>query len=64
MRLLPRMNVMLDFILWNQSTWQVRVESDKIQNEKFLLTVGLEPTTLRFLAWCSAQALMKAVLLK
>ena len=31
----------------DQSTCQERVESDKIQNEKFLPTVGLEPTTLR-----------------
>ena len=31
---------------WDQSTCQERVESDKIQNEKLLPTVGLEPTTL------------------
>ena len=28
--------------VWDQSTCQERVESDKIQNEKFLPTVGLE----------------------
>ena len=33
---------------WHQSTCQGRVESEKKkQNEKFLLTVGLEPTALR-----------------
>ena len=32
---------------WDQSTRQERVESDKIQNEKFLPTAGLELTTLR-----------------
>ena len=31
---------------WDQSTCQERVESNKIQNEKFLPTVFLEPTTL------------------
>ena len=33
---------------WDQSTCQEHVGSDKIQNEKFLPTVGLEPTSLRF----------------
>ena len=33
---------------WDQSTCQERVGSEKIHNEKFLPTVGLEPTTLRF----------------
>ena len=42
-----------DFICMDQSICQERVESDKIQNENFLPTVGREPTTLRFLAWCS-----------
>ena len=32
---------------WEQSTCQERVEGDKIQNEKFLPTAGLELTTLR-----------------
>ena len=32
---------------WDQSTCQERVESDKIQNEKVLPKVGLEPTTMR-----------------
>ena len=32
---------------WDQSTCHERVESDKIQNEKVLPTVGLEPTILR-----------------
>ena len=30
---------------WDQSNCQERVGNDKIQNEKFLPTVGLEPTT-------------------
>ena len=38
---------------WDQSTCKERVESNKIQNEKFLPTVGLKPTTLRFEVWCS-----------
>ena len=33
---------------WDKSTCQERVGSDKIQNEKFLPTGGLEPSTLRF----------------
>ena len=37
---------------WDQEH-QERVESDKIQNEKFLPTVGFEPTTLRLEVWCS-----------
>ena len=43
---IPRLDVMLDFI-WDQSTCQERVESDKIQNEKIVPTAGLELTTLR-----------------
>ena len=43
-------------------------ESDKIQNEKFLLTVGLGSSTLIFLACCSTDrvilALLRVVLLK
>ena len=54
--------------VWGQSTVQQRVESDKIQNEKFLLTVGLETSSLRFEVWCSTdldtQTLMKDVLFK
>ena len=38
---------------WDQSTCQVRVESDKIQNEKCLPTVGFEPTTLFGLLYVS-----------
>ena len=38
---------------WKQSTCQERVESEIIQNEKFLLKVGLEPTALRSEFWCS-----------
>ena len=38
---------------WDHSTYQERVGSDKIQNEKFLPTVWLEPTTLRFQVCCS-----------
>ena len=37
----------------DQSTCQEHVGIDKIQNEKFLPTVGLEPTTLRFQVWWS-----------
>ena len=33
--------------VWDQSTCQERIESDKIQNEKLLSIVGHEPTTLR-----------------
>ena len=39
--------------VWDQSTCQESVQNDKIQNEKFLPTVGFEPTTLRFEVWCS-----------
>ena len=53
---------------WDQSTRQERVKGDKIQIEKFLSIVWLEPTTLRFPAWYSTdwatRALMKAVLLE
>ena len=35
-------------IVWHTSTCKERVESDKMQNEKFLLTVGFEPTALRY----------------
>ena len=50
--------------VWDQSTCQERVESDKIQNEKFLPRVELEPTTLRSAVWCywATRALLKAVL--
>ena len=40
--------------VWDLSTCQECVESDIIQNEKLLPRVGLEPTTLRFDVWCSA----------
>ena len=62
MHLLSRMNVMLDFIYmgpvdlpWAHRKWQYT------KWKKFLTTVGLEPTTLRFLAWCSTDC---AILLK
>ena len=51
--ILPLMNVMLDFNL-EPIDMQGRVQSDKIQKE-FLLTVGLEPTTLRCVARCSTE---------
>ena len=53
MHLLRRMNVMLDFICMGSVDLQgllERVESKEIQNEKFLSTVGFEPTILRFVA--------------
>ena len=53
LHLLHRMNVMLDCICMIQSIWKKRMESDKIQNEKVLPTVELEPTTLRFLVRAS-----------
>ena len=43
MHLLPQMNVMLDFICMEQVDLP----------GKFLPTVELEPTTLRFEVWCS-----------
>ena len=33
--------------VWHQSTCQERVNSDKMQNEKFLIAAGLQPTALR-----------------
>ena len=39
--------------VWDQSTCKERIESDKIQNEKFLSTVWLEPTILQFEVWYS-----------
>ena len=50
---IPRMDVMLDFICMGPVDRKERIGSDEIQNEKFLPTVGLEPTTLRFQVWCS-----------
>ena len=47
---LGRMSCLIIFV-WDQSTCQERVDSDKIRNEKLLSTVRLEPTTLRFLSW-------------
>ena len=48
-----------------QLTGQRRVESDKTQNKKLFPALGLEPTTLRFVAWCytdrAIRAFMKAV---
>ena len=38
--------------VWDRSTCQKRVESDKIQHEKVLLTVGIKPRTLQFEVWC------------
>ena len=62
------MSCLLNTLVWDQSTCKERIESDQIQNEKYLLTVGLEPTTLRFVAWYSTdwanRVLGKAVLLK
>ena len=55
-------------ILSDHSSCQERVGSDKIENEKFLPTVGLEPATLRFVACCTTdwatQVSMKAIILK
>ena len=48
----PRMDGMLDFIVWDQSTCQERVGRDYIQNEKVLPTVGLKPTTFRCVVRC------------
>ena len=39
---------------WDQPIFHEHVESDEIQNEKVLPTVGLEPTTLRFKVWISS----------
>ena len=56
------------YLYRTSTTCQRRIESDRIQNEKFLSTVGLELTTLTFVAWCSTDlatlALMELVLLK
>ena len=41
---------MLDFNVWDLSTCKEHVKSDKIQDEKFLLTMALEPTASRFVA--------------
>ena len=61
------MSCLISFVR-SQPTCQERVESDRIQTEKFLPTVGLEPKTLRFVAPFSTdwayRALMKAVFLK
>ena len=53
-RALPRMNVMLDFICIElvESTCQEHTESDKIQNEKFLPTLGLELSGDTYLVCC------------
>ena len=50
MQLLPRMNVMLDFICMGLVNLRVAHGKQKkyIQNVKFLPTVGLEFTNLRF----------------
>ena len=39
------MSYLISFV-WHQSTCQERVEIEKMENEKFLLTVGLEPKAL------------------
>ena len=39
--------------VWDQSTSQERVESDTIQKEKFLPTMVLGPTVMRFEVYCS-----------
>ena len=44
MHLIPRLNVMLDYIFMAQSICKERMENEKIQNFKFLSTVGLELT--------------------
>ena len=68
MRLLPRMNVMFNFIF--MGLLDLPEASRKRQNTKWksLATVGLEPTTLRCVAWCytdwASRAFMIAVLLK
>ena len=38
--------------VWDKSTCQESVESDKIHNEKILPIVGFVPTALRFEVWC------------
>ena len=38
-----------EYHVFNSFLKQDHVESDKIQNEKVFTTLGLEPTTLRFL---------------
>ena len=38
------------------------LKAEKIQNEKFLPTVGLEPTTVRFQVWCSTDWASQACL--
>ena len=54
--------------VWDQSTCLVRIESEKIQNEKLLSTVVFEPTTLIFVVRCSndwaTRNLLKGVLFK
>ena len=55
------MPYLISFV-WGQLTCQERVESDKIQNEKFLPTVGPEPTILRFVAWSSTDRATRALI--
>ena len=66
MHLLPRMNVMLDCICMGPVDVPGTRRKRQIRNEKISPTV-VEPTTLRFLVWCSTdwdtQALMTDVLL-
>ena len=40
-------------VVCDHSSCQECTGSEKIQNENFLPTVGLKPTTLRFEVWCS-----------
>ena len=62
------MNVILDLIYMGPVDLPIAHRKQQKQNEKFFTTVGLEPTTLRFLICCSTdcatRALMKAVLFK
>ena len=37
------------------------IESEKMQNEKFLLTVGHEPTAMRSEVWCSTNWAYRAL---
>ena len=50
LHVLPRMNAMLDIICMGSVDLQLGTLGKRTEkkNEKFLLTMGLEPTTLRF----------------
>ena len=49
---IPRMNVMLDFICIAPVDLPGAHKKQKMQNEKFLLKVGLVATALRSEVWC------------